>query len=169
MTHHRLTLTTLAAFFATAAGAGAAAAPTPVSEADMRPVSSEVRILGADGAVLVARDCAWTEPGAEDRPCLRFAGDPQAAVAAIREAGGSGATVRVVSAPIGLDGLTRWSRRADGSWLVRTTGTDVNGRRMHHGRVCSADGEQCVRWDAGGAKAARKDVRAAAAQLRHRR
>lgn len=166
MKHTTLSLTTLAAFLATAATAIAAPAPVPVGEADLRPVSSAVRILDADGGVLRSHDCAWTVPAEDDRPCLRFASDPQVAVDAIREAGGARATVRVVSEPIGLDGLTTWSERADGTWLVRTTGTDVHGRPMHHGRVCTADGEDCARWDAKGARAAKSKVRAAAAKLR---
>ena len=40
---------------------------------------------------------------------------------------------------------------------------------MHHGYVCTADGQKCVRWDADGAKHAAKDVRAAASKLKHRR
>ena len=40
---------------------------------------------------------------------------------------------------------------------------------MHFGRVCTADGQSCVRWDADGAKHAAKDVRAAASKLRKRR
>ena len=37
---------------------------------------------------------------------------------------------------------------------------------MHFGRVCTADGQKCVRWDADGARYARKDVRAAASKLK---
>ena len=37
---------------------------------------------------------------------------------------------------------------------------------MHFGMVCTADGQKCVRWDADGAKFARKSVKAAAAKLR---
>ena len=58
-----------------------------------------------------------------------------------------------------------YSKRADGTWLIRSKGT-VGGKPMHFGRVCTADGQKCVRWDADGAKYARKDVRAAASKLR---
>jgi hypothetical protein len=39
---------------------------------------------------------------------------------------------------------------------------------MHFGRVCTADGQKCVRWDADGATHAGKDVRAAASKLKRR-
>ncbi len=60
-----------------------------------------------------------------------------------------------------------YSKRADGTWLIRSKGT-VRGEAMHFGRVCTADGQKCVRWDADGATHARKDVRAAASKLKRR-
>ena len=44
-----------------------------------------------------------------------------------------------------------------------------DGEQLHFGRVCTADGQSCVRWDADGAKHARTDVRAAASKLKQRR
>ena len=49
-------------------------------------------------------------------------------------------------------------KRADGTWLIRSKGTS-DGKPMHFGMVCTADGQKCVRWDADGAKFARKSVR----------
>jgi hypothetical protein len=60
-----------------------------------------------------------------------------------------------------------YSKRADGTWLIRSKGT-VRGEPMHFGRVCTADGQKCVRWDADGATHARKDVHAAASKLKRR-
>ena len=119
--------------------------------------------------MLERRSCAWTVPEDDDKPCLAFASDPQVAFEAIERAGGSSATVHVVSEPIELDALTRITRRSDGTWLFRTRGTGGGGRTMHHGRVCSADGQRCERFDASGAKAANKSARAAAAKLRRKR
>jgi hypothetical protein len=57
------------------------------------------------------------------------------------------------------------SKRADGTRLIRSKGT-VGDQPMHFGRVCTADGPKCVRWDADGARYPRRDVRAAASKLR---
>ena len=66
-----------------------------------------------------------------------------------------------------------YSKRADGTWLIRSKGT-VRGEAMHFGRVCTADGQKCVRWDADGAQARpqgrpRRRVQAQGARLATRR
>jgi hypothetical protein len=53
------------------------------------------------------------------------------------------------------------SQRADGTWLLRTTGAG-----QHFGRVCDAGTRACARWDAEGARRAATDIRAAAEGLR---
>lgn len=147
------------------AGGGAGLDIRPVTEADLRPVSSDIKIFDATGAVVETRSCEWTLPEDDDRPCLSFQGDPDTAIAAIRSAGGSTAQIHIVSTPIGLDSVTTIARRGDGIWLWRTRG-EVEGKRLHNGHVCSADGETCRRWDAKGARSASKEVRAAASKLR---
>jgi hypothetical protein len=112
--------------------------------------------------------CDWATggPGDEDGVCLKFQSDPQVAFGSIEEAGGVRADQRTTTE--GADMRIAYSRRGDGSWLIRSHGT-VDGRALHFGRVCTADGQRCVRWDADGAKYARKDVRAAASKLSKRR
>jgi hypothetical protein len=151
---------------ATLASSAHAATPAPVSdEALDRPVSVEVTILDAAGQAVDSLACDWATggPADDDRPCLRFQSDPQVAFAAIESAGGVRAEQRTVTD--GADMRIAYSRRADGTWLIRSRGT-VDGRALHFGRVCTADGQRCVRWDAEGARAARRDVRAAASRLR---
>ena len=109
--------------------------------------------------------CEWTEPQEDDRQCLRFQSDPQVAFEAIEEAGG--VRIEKHTTSDGLDMNAVYSKRADGTWLIRSKGT-VNGEYLHFGRVCTADGQSCVRWDADGATAARKHVKAAATKLRRR-
>ena len=129
----------------------------------MQPVKTEIAIADAAGTAVKTLSCEWTEPQEDDRQCLRFQGDPQTAFAAIEEAGGVRAdqhtTVRRPTMTIA------YSKRADGTWLIRSKGT-IDGKSMHFGRVCTADGQKCVRWDVDGAKHARKSVKAAAAKLR---
>jgi hypothetical protein len=154
-----------------AAGTAAAQAPQPVpQEALDRPVAVDVSILDAQGATVGTLSCAWSVggPGDDDRPCLKFQSDPQEAFGAIESAGGVRAEQRtVVGGDAAGDVTIAYSKRADGTWLIRSRGT-VRGRYLHFGRVCTADGQQCVRWDADGAKHARKDVRAAASKLKRR-
>jgi hypothetical protein len=146
----------------------------PVSEEALnRPVSVDVSILDAAGTSVDTLSCEWSTggPGDDDRTCLHFQSDPQEAFATIEAAGGVRAEQHTVVG--GTDGnagdmAITYSKRADDTWLIRSKGI-VRGAPMHFGRVCTADGQSCVRWDADGAKAARKDVKAAAAKLKHRR
>jgi hypothetical protein len=144
----------------------------PVSdEALNRPVSVDVSILDAAGSTVDTLGCEWSTggPGEDDNRCLKFQSDPQVAFGAIEAAGGVRAEQHtVVGGDAAGDMAITYSKRADGTWLIRSKGT-VGGDFMHFGRVCTADGERCVRWDADGAKLARKDVRAAAATLKKRR
>jgi hypothetical protein len=141
----------------------------PVPEEELnRPVSVDVSILDAGGATVKALACDWATggPGEDDSACLKFQSDPQVAFGSIEQAGGVRAdqhTTTDVS-----DMRIAYSRRGDGTWLIRSHGT-VDGKELHFGRVCTADGQSCVRWDADGAKYARKDVRAAASKLKKRR
>ena len=156
---------------ATLSAAGTALAQTPVpQEALDRPVAVDVSILDAGGTTVDKLSCEWSVggPGDDDRPCLRFQSDPQVAFAAIEDTGGVRAEQRtVVGGDATGDRAITYSKRADGTWLIRSKGT-VRGKLMHFGRVCTADGQKCVRWDADGAKHARKDVRAAASKLKRR-
>jgi hypothetical protein len=151
------------------AGTALAQGPPPVpQEALDRPVSVDVSILDAQGATVDSLSCAWSVggPADDDAPCLRFQSDPQVAFDAIEAAGGVRAEQRtVVGGDAPGDMAITYSRRADGTWLIRSRGT-VGARAMHFGRVCAADGQRCVRWDADGARQARKDVRAAASRLK---
>jgi hypothetical protein len=153
------------------AGTAAAQTPQPVpQEALDRPVAVDVSILDAQGATVGTLGCEWSVggPGDDDRPCLKFQADPQEAFGAIESAGGVRAEQRtVVGGDAAGEMAITYSKRADGTWLIRSKGT-VRGRYLHFGRVCTADGQKCVRWDAGGATHARKDVRAAASKLRRR-
>ena len=80
------------------------------------------------------------------------------------EAAAGGVRIEKHTTSDGLDMNAVYSKRADGTWLIRSRGTS-SGKPMHFGMVCTADGQKCVRWDADGAKAARKSVKAAAAKL----
>jgi hypothetical protein len=151
------------------AAGGGTGTPQPVSEEALnRPVAVEVSILDDAGTTVKTLACDWAVggPGEEDNVCLKFQSDPQVAFGAIEAAGGVRAdqhTTTDVS-----DMRIAYSRRGDGTWLIRSHGT-VDGKEMHFGRVCTADGQSCVRWDADGAKYARRDVRAAASKLKKRR
>jgi hypothetical protein len=151
---------------------GGSVAPVP-QEAIDRPVAVDVSILDAGGATVDTLSCEWSTggPGDDDGTCLKFQSDPQVAFGAIESAGGVRAEQRTVvggdDADARGDMAITYSKRADGTWLIRSKGT-VGGTPMHFGRVCTADGRRCVRWDADGAKSARKDVRAAASKLRRR-
>jgi hypothetical protein len=151
----------------------AAAQVAASDDAVNRPVAVDVSILDAGGATVDTLSCEWSTggPGEDDNACLKFQSDPQVAFGAIEAAGGVRAEQHtVVGGTDGHDGdmAITYSKRADGTWLIRSKGT-VGGKPMHFGRVCTADGQSCVRWDADGAKSARKDVRAAASKLRKRR
>jgi hypothetical protein len=132
---------------------------------DFPLVKFEATISDASGATVKTLACEWREPDADDMPCIRFQGDPQTAFAAIEAAGG----VRADKAMTFENGAstTAYSKRGDGTWLIRTRGR-VAGQDLHNGYVCTADGQTCKRWDADGAKFARKSVKAAAAKLRRR-
>jgi hypothetical protein len=147
----------------------ALASPEPVPEEALnRAVSVDVSILDAGGATVKSLACDWATggPGEDDSACLKFQSDPQVAFGSIEAAGGVRADQHTTTE--GADMRIAYSRRGDGTWLIRSHGT-VDGRELHFGRVCTADGQSCVRWDAGGAKYARKDVRAAASKLKQRR
>jgi hypothetical protein len=147
----------------TATGGGGALEARPVTAEDLRPVKTEIVIGDAAGTAVKTLSCEWTEPQEDDMPCIRFQGDPQTAFAAIEEHGGVRADQHTITE--GADMAIAYSKRADGTWLIRSKGT-VDGKYMHFGRVCTADGQKCVRWDADGAKYARKSVKAAASKLR---
>jgi hypothetical protein len=165
----RIPILTAIALLSISGTALAAGGPQPVSEEALnRPVSVDVAILDGGGATVKTLACDWATggPGEDDSACLKFQSDPQVAFGAIEAAGGVRAdqhTTTDVS-----DMRIAYSRRGDGTWLIRSHGT-VDGRELHFGRVCTADGQSCVRWDADGAKFARKDVRAAASKLKQRR
>lgn len=159
-----LTATALATLGVT----GSALAQTPPQEALDRPVAVDVSILDAGGATVDTLSCEWSVggPGDDDGKCLKFQSDPQVAFGAIEAAGGVRAEQRtIVGGDAVGDMAIAYSKRADGTWLIRSKGT-VRGKAMHFGRVCTADGQQCVRWDVDGARHAARDVRAAAAKLR---
>jgi hypothetical protein len=134
-----------------------------VGPEDMKPVATDITISDAAGTATKTLSCEWTEPQEDDMPCIRFQGDPQTAFAAIEEAGGVRADQ--VTKTDGSEMEIAYSKRADGTWLIRSKGT-IDGTYMHFGRVCTADGQKCQMWDADGAKLAPKKVRAAAAKLR---
>src|SRR5262245_17909868 len=69
--------------------------PVPVTVFNL--VNSEVRILDDAGAVVGSHSCSWREPEEDDRPCIRFAGDPDTAIEEILGAGGSRARIHVTS------------------------------------------------------------------------
>jgi hypothetical protein len=147
--------------------------PVPQDAVD-RPVAVDVSILDAGGAAVDTLSCEWSigGPGEDDATCLKFQSDPQVAFAAIESAGGVRAEQHTVvggdDPDVAGDMAISYSKRADGTWLIRSKGT-VGGTFMHFGRVCTADGSKCVRWDADGAKYARKSVARAASKLRHNR
>jgi hypothetical protein len=160
-----LTLATLAAglTLASTASAQVATAPVPI-ELKYDPVAHDIQILDAAGTVRSSLHCQWDyAPEADDKPCMSFVSDPKPAFDAIEAAGGVEATWHTTFG--GGDVSGRMSKRADGTWLIRSRGV-VDGRDLHFGRVCNAEGTRCVRWDADGARAARKKILGAAAKLR---
>jgi hypothetical protein len=151
--------------------AGGSVRPVPQEDVD-RPVAVDVSILDGGGATVDSLSCEWSVggPGDDDGKCLKFQSDPQVAFAAIETAGGVRAEQRTRIGKDASEGdmAISYSKRADGTWLIRSKGT-VDGKPMHFGRVCTADGQKCVQWDANGAKYARKSVARAASKLRHKR
>ena len=139
------------------------AGTAPVTEFPL--VKTEIVVSDAAGRTTESLSCEWTEPQEDDRECLRFQGDPQTAFAKIEDSGGVRADQTTTTR--GESVAIAYSKRADGTWLIRAKGT-VDGRYYHAGRVCTADGQKCVRWDAEGARSARRDVKAAASKLRNR-
>ncbi|MBE2317268.1 hypothetical protein DVA67_014900 [Solirubrobacter sp. CPCC 204708] len=142
---------------------GGAGAPSVSPVTDFPLVKVDAKVFDAAGTTVKTLACEWTEPEDDDMPCIKFQGDPQTAFATIEEAGGVSAEKTTTLE----DGSTTsvYSKRADGTWLIRTRGT-VGGKDMHFGQVCTADGQKCQMWDVEGAKFARKSVRAAAAKLK---
>lgn len=146
-------------------GGGGGGSATIVPVTDFPLVKFEATVSDAAGTTVKTLACEWREPEEDDMACIKFQGDPQTAFATIEEAGG----VRADKAMTFEDGssTTAYSKRADGTWLIRTKGT-VGGKDLHNGYVCTADGQSCKRWDVDGAKHARKTVKATAAKLRKR-
>ena len=101
------------------AQAGGAGSVTPVTEFPL--VKVDITILDAAGTTVKTLSCEWTEPQEDDRPCLRFQRDPQIAFEAIEEAGGVRTEKHTTSD--GLDMNAVYSKRADGTWLIRSKGT----------------------------------------------
>lgn len=151
---------------ATASAATPAVSPVPPSD---DPVNVEVTITDGAGTAVQTQSCEWRGegPGDEDRLCLAFVGDPKAAVDAITAAGGERGTRRTVAPAHALDMTSVTSRRADGTWLQRITGT-AKGQATHAGFVCDSAGERCTRWDAEGEPRAKKQIQAAALRLKRR-
>lgn len=143
--------------------AGSAPATTVVTE--FPDVKTTITISDASGTAVKTLACEWTEPQEDDRPCIRFQGDPQNAFEAIEEAGGDRADQLTTTQ--GGEMRVSYAKRVDGTWLIRHRGV-INHQNNDFGHVCTADGQKCVRWDASGAKSARKHVKAAAAKLRRK-
>ena len=132
---------------ALAAGAVAAAAGASIAQAGPQgrlvpvdlskpsPVAIQLDVLDARGKVVEHLDCAWEyAPEDDDRACLAFQGDPQSAIARIREAGGARVVKHLQAPTKGIDTTTRISRRRDGVWVFRTTGT-VDGEPWRYVRT----------------------------------
>ncbi len=161
----RIPLLTAIAFAVLATSTHAQGGGTVMPVTDFPLVKTEIVISDAAGTAVKTLNCEWREPEEDDRPCIRFQGDPQTAFAAIEDAGGVRAEQHTTSD--GLDANAVYSKRADGTWLIRSKGTS-DGKPLHFGMVCTADGQKCQRWDVDGAKYARKSVKAAAFKLRKR-
>jgi hypothetical protein len=128
-------ITLIAAAAAAALGGGQGPQPVPVDTSVRSPVTVEVDVVGPSRAVVERLACSWEyAPEEDDHACLAFQGDPQRAIAAIREAGGVRAVKHVTAPTKGIDTTTRISRRADGTWVFRTTGT-VDGRPWRYVRT----------------------------------
>src|SRR4051794_11520427 len=101
------------------ASASAQQAPQPITQFDS--VGVAIAISDASGTVTKTLSCEWTEPEADDMPCIRFQGDPQTAFAAIEEAGGDRADQTTTT--VHGDATIAYSKRADGTWLIRSHAT----------------------------------------------
>lgn len=167
--HRSLTTALAAAILALPASASAAPPAGSLVPPSDDPVTVDVTISDSAGTAVQTQSCQWAGegPGDEDRLCLAFVGDPQAAVAAINDANGERGTRRTVAPAHALDTTSVTSRRADGTWLQRISGT-AKGERVHSGFVCNSAGEQCTRWDAEGEPRAMKQIQAAAKRLKRR-
>ena len=123
---------------AIAAVAGAQTGPSkavPVDLSQPSPVAIQLDVLDSRGRVVEHLDCAWEyAPEEDDRACLAFQGDPQTAIAHIREAGGVKVVKHLQAPAKGIDTTTRISKRRDGVWVFRTTGT-VDGRPWRYVRT----------------------------------
>lgn len=162
----RLLLTAGAAALACAVPAGAADHVVGAVAPNDEPVSYAISVLDASGATVSTLACDWIGfPGDDDRPCLSWAGDLGPTIDAIEAAGGVQSVSRVLAPAHALDATTRISPRADGTWLIRTTGASENGP-LHNGRVCDREGRHCVTWDADGQAHASKLIQRAAKKLR---
>jgi hypothetical protein len=149
----------------------AASAPpmiTAVAPND-EPVSYAISVLDANGATVSTLACDWVGfPGDDDKPCLSWAGDLGPTIDAIQAAGGVQSVSHVLAPAHEVDATTRISPRADGTWLIRTTGANEDGP-LHNGRVCDREGRHCVSWDVNGEAHASKAVKRAAKKLRAKR
>jgi len=156
---------TAAAALGLGATAAAAGGPVPVTQFPL--VTSDISFVDSGGAVVKHLACEWTEPGPEDRSCIAFAGDPESWIAEIRATGADRVVQRVTSPENGLDAVTRYTRRADGTWLTRTRGV-ARGRELDNGSVVAADGSVRSLWDAAGSRSASKEIRAASARVKRK-
>lgn len=164
----RLALAAGAAVLAFAVPAGAAEHHVGEIASGDDPVSYDISVLDASGATVKTLACDWRgAPGDDDRPCLAWAGDLRPTLDAIAAAGGTQSVSRVLAPAHGVDATTRISPRADGTWLIRTTGV-AEGRSLHFGRVCDADGGHCASWDVAGEARASAAVKRAAKKLARR-
>ncbi|HET6509356.1 MAG TPA: hypothetical protein VFG42_21340 [Baekduia sp.] len=159
----------LAAGAATLAFAGTASADDQVVNATTDvgndPVSYSISVLDASGATVSTLACDWVgAPGDDDHACLAWAGDLGPTIDAIQAAGGVSSVTHVLAPAHQVDATTRISPRADGTWLIRTTGVNEDGP-LHNGRVCDRGGRQCVSWDADGEAQAAKHIKRAAHKL----
>jgi hypothetical protein len=149
------------------AGGGGGSAPAPVSSADLRLVIKDVTIRDAAGAEVRHTHCEWTDPQADDRPCLAFSGDPQAAYREMHDAGGSAATVATQVPDLEIDTVTEIGERGDGTWLFRTQGK-IDGKPHYAGHVCSADGRTCSPYRATSKRRTKRAIAAATAKVKKR-
>jgi hypothetical protein len=124
-----------AAIAATAGASGAPSGPVPADVSRPSPVHIQLDVIDARGKVVEHLDCSWEyAPEDDDRECLDFQGDPQNAIAHIREAGGVRVVKHLQAPTKGIDTTTRISKRRDGVWVFRTTGT-VDGEPWRYVRT----------------------------------
>ena len=158
--------TALAAVLAALTLTGSAQAAPPTGPPSDVRVDVSVSLQDANGRALRTFDCAYTGAPADDRPdCLAVVGDPQDEIALIERAGADRSVVTLRTSD-GLERRAGISRRADGTWLSRGSGTLPSGTAFSYGFVCDRGGDACVPWRATTATAARAAVRKADAELR---